>query len=253
MKKNKILIFWLGKQWYKYYNYFYRLWYDISSVTKTWINNKKLDLKDIYSFSDFKSIADSNFLNQFKYIIISVFPYFEQDKVILFIWDYKLKSVVIVEKPISDNLPIIKPLINKDNYTFFIDEVYFSFFLLKETEINKINIFVNKTDKDILEHSLWCFLLRKDFLYLLPKINIKIIENNSYDNDILYFRINILLKKDKSINITCDKGLYYFDNYWYFKCIFEDSLNSLLKLNNNLNTLYKKNVFIMQKYLNEKN
>jgi len=239
----KVLIFWLWNQWKKYMNYFYKKWYLIDVITKSWNNQNNL-IKNIYSFDDIIWI-NKIFFNDYEFIIISVSPYSEQDKVIQFLLELELKNKIIIEKPGTYNLDLLKKIINYNNITFFIDElILWNKFRAKQIET--IDISLPNGDRDIFEHIIGFIILRTDFKKLLKSLSI----NNFLCKDEKELIYNI---KFLDYDIICKKWIYFinkikilnnFDNSLDY--IINNLLNSL-----ELNKLYKNNFYLFQEYVSK--
>jgi hypothetical protein len=167
----KILLFWMWKQWLKYYNYFKKEWYSIYWVTESWTNKINHSLSGLFSFNNLNK-KEKDFFNDFEYIVVCVKPIENQTLVINFLLDLWLTNKIIVEKPITNDINLFEKIISNKNITFFLDEVYFSRLFLNK-EISNITIKASNNDYEFIEHSIWFFLLRSDFENILKIIEIK--------------------------------------------------------------------------------
>ena len=236
----KVLIFWSGKQGKKYIKYFSQFKLKIDIVNKTWIL-KGNEIKNIYLFDDLVKNALLN-LNTFDLIVVAVFPYNEQTKVVKYLIENNIDTKIIIEKPITNDYLLLDKLYKNENITFFIDEVYFSrLFIWKKITEFKIKVDISNTE--ILEHALWFFLLNVNFKNILSNLEI---ENKINNKDELIYEILI-----NNYHIICNN--WYFINkkrisLWW---IFNDSLPYVLSFleNKKLNDLYKKNIILMYKNL----
>lgn len=245
----KVLIFWLWFQWRKYYNYFISRWFEVFWVTKT---SQKKDfsnsIKYIYKFSDLIKFNKS-FFKKFDLIIISVYPYNEQERVIKFILLLNLPNKTIIEKPVSIDLKLMETLLSYNNITFFIDEVFLSSKFI-DIKIDNAKI-ITYNDLDFFEHAFWLFLLRKDFKSFLNKVELFFVPNKINFSTTLYFYMRFWIYDFKSEN-----GHYYINWKVLNNNIFDLSLKFFLyKVLNDfsLNYEYKNNFLNLRKFFNNKN
>jgi len=66
---------------------------------------------------------DISFYEDISYIIVSVFPISEQEKVIEHLVQLHVLNKCIIEKPVCYNTALFQKLIERENYTFFVDEI----------------------------------------------------------------------------------------------------------------------------------
>lgn len=246
----KVLIFWLWFQWKKYINYFKSKWFNVFWVNNTWVsNNNFFWLDKLYLYSQI-IVKNIDFYEQFDIIILAVKPYKNQQEILEFFIQHDLNNKIIVEKPVCYDLKIMKKLIYKENYFFFIDEivlnkVYYKLFKNSQGLILKIY----ETDLfyaiHILEHIFWWFLLFDNFNELL--LNIKIIFEKKLENE------NVFMYKifSEKYNINCNNMNFYLNKKFLFTLVFEKSLESLFILNKEDNIMYKSNFYTLRKKLNE--
>lgn len=253
----KVLIFWYGKQWKKYVDYFYTIWDEISLVTYyyrdfdiRWVTKK-------YTFDEVE-VKTSTFFETFDIIIIAVSPYKNQDIVIKFLIKQSLcNPQIIVEKPVTYNVELLSKIVSNDRFFFFIDEAYMFYEFIKSqafSKIDSIHIIMYNNDPDyykhILEHAMGFFFPHNDFQYFISCIQLNFFKNELVQhNDILKYRIlinnrfiidchkwDILLNKVKIWNIEFKKVLSNMIDIMYYKY----PINQAIK-NNFL--LYRKKYF----------
>lgn len=242
----KILIFWLWFQAQKYVKYFENKWYEIESVTKSGINkNTVRNISKLYKSEEILKNKNFDFSN-YDMIILSIHPYNEQEKVIKYFLENNFLGKIIVEKPVSYNENLIKILENKRNFYFFVDELFFSNFYKKIGKFSLNFILYNNNLNEyihLLEHIFWWFLLSENFENILQNLKIKFLQNKN--------------EKDLKYNIIFDKNILFFEKWDLFlnnkKILttnFSKSLDFILQISDEENILYKKNFYLMRKFIN---
>lgn len=238
----KVLIFWLWFQWAKYVKYFNKEWFEVYSVTKSW-NNKKniLGVSTIYSFN-FVRYLNKDFFDDFTYIILTVKPIKEQETIITFLLKLELNIKIIIEKPVSKSLDLLKALENNNNYYYFIDElVLYSNY---KKIFNNNNIIVKSdNDSDILEHALGTFLLFDKFKIILDNLKLFYIYEDKYSNVLKYQLIN------EKYSIICNWWTFNINGKEFYSLSFWKSLDFLLSLDSSLNLLCKRNYIFLTEFL----
>lgn len=242
---SRVLIFGLWKQGRKHYDYFSSRGYEVVGVTKT--GETTLNPKQILSFEEIQS-KNRIFFQSFSYIIVSVYPYENQNEVINFLIDYHLTSNIIIEKPVVTDIEIFSRIQDIENIYYFIDEAYFSPLFAKK-DIANTEIISYCSDYEVFEHAMWFFLLREDFWDLLKKMEVKI-EDMWVDYTSLYYK-TILWKYE----IVCDRWTYSINGKVIGEHIFEKSLDFFtqkLCVYKEINKIYKRNFFTLQQYIHDK-
>lgn len=242
----KILLFWLGLQGQKYIKYFENKWYEIEVVTKTWENkNNVKNISKIYKSEEILKNKNFDFSN-YDMIILSIHPYNEQEKVIKYFLENNFLRKIIIEKPVSYNLEILENLQKYKNFYFFVDELLFSDFYKKIGKFSLNFILYNNNLNEyihLLEHIFWWFLLSENFENILQNLKIKFLQNKN-EKDLKY---NIIF--DKNI-LFFEKGDLFLNNKKILTTNFSKSLDFILQISDEENILYKKNFYLMRKFIN---
>lgn len=241
----KVLIFWLWFQWKKHINHFYDRWYLIDWVSKSWFNYDIKWLNFIYSFNDILK-KEKFFFKKYDLIVVVAKPYYQQDNIINFLLSLKLDNKVIIEKPVTYNLKLLRKLLSRKNYYFFIDEIFF-WKKFSNNSIADIKIILNNNDSSLFEHAMWFFLLRNDFKNRIQKIDINFL-NSKYGDEFIFY--NIIIWK---YNIFCIGWIYYIWDLKITNSIFKNALSTVLNLNNEENFLFKNNYILLMKYIKSVN
>jgi len=244
----RVLIFWIWFQWSKYINFFNKKWFIIDVVTKSWKNKKNiLNINKVFHINEVL-LKDTAFLNNYSNIILAINPIVEQEKVIKFLLSKDVRNKVIIEKPVSYNLELLKILKEKNNFYYFIDEIIlantYKKIFYKEIKKLVISFYKSKNYIDILEHIFSPFLLFKNFSSVI-KSNINLRENN----DIINFLKYTIIYNDKLI-INFDKWVLTINKRFFYDIKFWKSLEYILSLKEEYNLLLKDNFIKLREYLN---
>lgn len=243
----KVIIFGLWNQWNKYVKYFLDKWYEVEAVTKLWFN--KNNIKNISKIYKSEEILENKIFDFsiYKNIVLVISPYKEQEKVIKYFLGINYNWKIIIEKPVSYDLELLKILEKKQNFYFFVDELYFSPFYQKINSKNIIFVLYNKNVNEyihFLEHIFWWFLLLENFEEFFKNLKIKFLENKD--------------EFDLKYNIIFDKNILFFERWDLFlnnkkilSTNFFKSLDFILQISDEENILYKKNFYLMRNFIND--
>ncbi len=154
----KVAIIGHGKQWKKHWNAWKKYGIIPDFFSKYWSSGVGI-------FSN----VDSWKLSSFDCIVIAVSPISEQERVIQKILSLQYFGLLIIEKPICEDLDLLLALKKRENTIFFIDEVFLVDWILDIKIIDHFDIYsVDISDfSNVLEHALWCFLTQPNFWKLL--------------------------------------------------------------------------------------
>ena len=246
-RTKKILIFGFWNQAKKYIHFFSARGYFVTVVSASGYMDKKLwNITDIFAYEHIQWI-DRVFFLQFSLIIIAVSPILEQEKIISVIINQALSIPCIIEKPVSFEANILEILIEIPYITFFIDETCLAPIFSRASPQN-IHIQIGK-DRDILEHSIWCFLLHPKFTALLPNICFSLFEFDNNDTGIFYE----ILTENMGI-LICKNGTFSLNKHIIADHIFEKNLSFLLTRvfpYTDINTCLKKNFLFLSNFLSQ--
>lgn len=221
----KVLIIWPWKQGKKYINYFSNSWYIIYTVSKKNTPQDALIYKNSL-YTDFKKSTKKD-LEAYSYIIVSVAPILEQEKVINDLLELNLNNKIIIEKPIAKDIEVIKKVSKSKNTFLFIDELILSTKIIKHPP-QKVDIFASTYD--VFDHAIWIFLWQD-----LSNTIIKIHTTRKYWNDLNY---KIYIDND---TMQCKRWFYYLNEALVHRIDFKQSLEFVLNLTEEESQLMKKN------------
>lgn len=221
----KVLIIWPGKQGKKYIHYFLQKWYIIDLVSRS-VSYQNPSINKHFSSQHLQNFWIKE-LHEYTYIVISVAPIKEQEKIIeqILTFDYNWK--IIIEKPIASDHNILKKVCKNENVFVFIDEL-----ILKNIipwTYSNINIFAY--NYDVFDHAIWMFLESEKF----NNKKIRLIESSKYWNN-----LNYKIYADTDI-IECKRWIYYFNKKEIYNLDFSKSLEYVLGLDKKSNLSIKKN------------
>ncbi len=230
----KILIFWCWDQAWKYIHIFKD--YKLDIVTE---KNKCKHYKNNYFYNNF--IKKKIDFDKYKYIIISVFPIENQTKIIKFLINKNISTKIIIEKPVTYDLKLLKNLILKDNIVFNIEELEFSKIFLN-IKIDRVDIYSNNRDFTI-DHSIGFILLNKTFNKSLWKITFYYKKSKEKE-------LNYKLIINNNIIIINNKWILYLNGKEFNNISLYSNIKFLVKFfNTKSNLLFKYNYFLFKKDL----
>ena len=232
----RVLTFGIWFQWKKHINYFINNWYVVDWVTRTWSRSLNT-IRQIYLYQDLIDM-ESDFFNKFDVIVIAVHPIDEQEKVVNLVLKSQFTWKVIVEKPVVQDMQLMKKISLLENFYFFFDECILSLLYKKVfIEIKELKILLyDKQDYiNIFEHAISPFLSYEEFWDILKVTTLEFWKTKTKEKGMRYCIIS------QKHYIIFDKWKIFL-NWRHIKDIeFGLSLSHIMNLTYSENLLIKSN------------
>lgn len=240
----KVLLFWFWRQAKKYVQYYSSLWRQIDIVRK---NNVPIEGHAFFTFRQIKKLWAA-FFKSYKLIVVAA-NHEEQEKIISYLLELWIELPILIEKPVTYNMRLLRTLVDKENYFFAVQEIYISQLYEGSQKNDSLIITAWFIDRDNWEHIMWCLLTLQNWLVKnILENHILKIDTANYDTDFNSLSFSVALSNKTTY---CKKGIFSCNGIFVTKNIFLKFLEYFEKkliLDLEKNHIIKLNFYEIEKF-----